>query len=106
MIQICTLPDGQLHKLGSGAHGTVFKAVLDDIHTVAVKQLSSIGGSSSMASMAPRQLAKFEEEIQLMAACRHSNCVQFFGACLELVSRAAIARGDCHWSCRGYLRGW
>ena len=43
--------------------------------------------ANSISSLAPRQLQKFAEEIQLMAACRHNNCVQFFGACLEAVRK-------------------
>ena len=64
-IKICTREDGSLWKLGSGAAGTVYKALLNDVDEVAVKQLSS-----SILSNVEQQMAKFREEINLMAACR------------------------------------
>lgn len=77
-IRVCLRPDGSLWQLGSGATGTVFKALLDDVNEVAIKRLNA----SALAN-ADVQLVKFREEIELMAACRHKNLVQFLGASME-----------------------
>ena len=99
-VRICVRPDGSLWKLGSGAMCTVFKAVLDDVNDVAVKRLSAAVVSQAEAV----QLAKFKEEIQLMAACRHRNVVQFFGASLNTVSsrvEQVCKLHDCWATCAG-----
>ena len=79
-LKICSRPDGSDFKLGSGGFGTVFKAVLDDIQPVALKVLnldSNDGGPSRS------QLAKFEEEINVMRACHFQNVVSFLGSWVD-----------------------
>ena len=59
----------------------MYEAVLDEVTRVAVKKLSP-----GMVSRSERQIARFQEEVELSAACRHTNVLQFLGACLEPVS--------------------
>ncbi|KAK9786694.1 hypothetical protein WJX73_003661 [Symbiochloris irregularis] len=65
-------------KLGSGAFGTVYKAVLDGYEDVAVKFVPP----NAMTS-AEQQGINVQSEISIMRACRHHNIVGFFGAWLD-----------------------
>ncbi|BDA50936.1 probable serine/threonine-protein kinase DDB_G0267514 at C-terminar half [Coccomyxa sp. Obi] len=72
-ITICKHEDGSDWELGAGAFGKVFKALRGGVQTVAVKILhdAEVGG------------VNFTREIAILKGCRHSNIVQFQGACVS-----------------------
>lgn len=64
-----------LDRIGSGGMGTVFRAIQQSLNReVAVKILSPVWSADSRHSEA------FEKESQLIAALRHTNIVEVFGA--------------------------
>lgn len=66
--------DGSHIKLGSGGFGSVYKAVLDNVHVVAVKFLEGLGLESSGSAK-----ERFAFEIEVLKACRHPNVISFLG---------------------------
>lgn len=54
----------------------MYKAVYDDVHTVALKVLQQTGDTPSAAM--------FEKELAILRKCHNNNIVQFFGACLTV----------------------
>ncbi|KAK9806572.1 hypothetical protein WJX73_003484 [Symbiochloris irregularis] len=71
-VAICKRLDGSDWELGGGAFGKVYKAVLGGASTVAVKVLHDAEAA-----------ADFGHEIAILRSCRHSNIVQFQGACVR-----------------------
>ncbi len=64
-----------LERIGSGGMGTVFRARQESLHReVAVKILAPSWNSD------PRQSEAFENESRVIAALRHTNIVEVFGA--------------------------
>lgn len=53
---ICRRPDGTLWNLGSGAYGTVFKALLDGVQEVAVKVFHDVHDTDKL-DMVLREVA-------------------------------------------------
>lgn len=60
-LAICKRPDGSDWRLGAGGFGTVYKAVKDDVHDVAMKVFKNDDGASISA-----QTHKFQNEIAIM----------------------------------------
>lgn len=56
--------------IGSGGYGTVYKLVLDDMSTFAVKKLTKGGGDRDQG---------FERELQTLADVKHRNLVALRG---------------------------
>ncbi|KNE72780.1 STE/STE20 protein kinase [Allomyces macrogynus ATCC 38327] len=80
-------------KLGQGAFGSVYRAVLKETGFVlAVKEIALGSGQREAAS----QLAMIENEINVLRQCSHSNLVQYFGCC---------RRDHCLWILTDYCGG-
>ncbi|KAK9825465.1 hypothetical protein WJX81_005752 [Elliptochloris bilobata] len=74
-ITICRHDDGSDFKLGAGAYGTVYKALLNGVQEVAVKIFFDVHTA--------REEADILREVAILKGCRDRNVVQFYGACLE-----------------------
>ncbi|XP_019196518.1 PREDICTED: probable LRR receptor-like serine/threonine-protein kinase At1g56140 [Ipomoea nil] len=69
------------NKLGEGGFGPVYKGLLDDGRSVAVKQLS----------VASRQgKSQFVAEIATISAVQHRNLVKLYGCCYEREKRLIV----------------
>ncbi|XP_039116091.1 probable LRR receptor-like serine/threonine-protein kinase At1g53430 [Dioscorea cayenensis subsp. rotundata] len=62
------------NKIGEGGFGPVYKGVLPDGSTIAVKQLSSKSRQGNR---------EFVTEIGMISALQHPNLVKLFGCCIE-----------------------
>ncbi|MQM21562.1 hypothetical protein Taro_054604 [Colocasia esculenta] len=62
------------NKIGEGGFGSVYKGVLPDGSTIAVKQLSSKSKQGNR---------EFVNEIGMISALQHPNLVKLFGCCIE-----------------------
>jgi hypothetical protein len=104
-IQVARRDDGREWKLGGGAFGEVYKAMLKGVNPVAVKVLRDQSYTSR---------DEFGKEVGLLKTLHNSNIVQFQGACLEedkmlLITEfmdggdlfKAIARKQVTWKLRG-----
>jgi hypothetical protein len=104
-IQVARRDDGREWKLGGGAFGEVYKAMLKGVNPVAVKVLRDQSYTSR---------DEFSKEVALLKALHNSNIVQFQGACVEedkmlLITEymdggdlfKAIARKQVSWNLRG-----
>lgn len=60
----------------------VYKAMYDDVHTVALKVLQQTGDTPSAAM--------FDKELAILRKCHNKNIVQFFGACLTVRTFVAL----------------
>ncbi|KAK9796974.1 hypothetical protein WJX73_004151 [Symbiochloris irregularis] len=65
-------PDGSRLELGSGAFGTVYKALRNGVQPVAVKVLRN---------PTEKQLTAFRNEVSILQSLRDNNVVQFLGVC-------------------------
>ncbi|KAK9802780.1 hypothetical protein WJX73_002443 [Symbiochloris irregularis] len=82
-IRICTHPDGRLFKLGQGGFGAVYKAVQDDVRTVAIK-VSQAGAQVGLSLSGERRVSRnFWAEIKHLADCRDANILTFYGAAVH-----------------------
>lgn len=79
-LRLAILEDeqGQAVKLGSGAYGQVYKAVLDSEQIVAVKFLNP-----ASVGMLDASRDSFEAEISIMRFCKHDNIVSCLGAYID-----------------------
>mmetsp|Transcript_18116 Transcript_18116/g.54546 ORF Transcript_18116/g.54546 Transcript_18116/m.54546 type:complete len:1319 (+) Transcript_18116:310-4266(+) len=104
-IQVARRDDGREWKLGGGAFGEVYKAMLKGVNPVAVKVLRDQSYTSR---------EEFSREVALLKALHNSNIVQFQGACVEddkmlLITEfmdggdlfKAISRKQVTWAMRG-----
>ncbi|KAI3432258.1 hypothetical protein D9Q98_003819 [Chlorella vulgaris] len=73
-LMFCRGSDGNLVQLGAGAYGQVYKAFLYGVHPVAVKVFHTQDDVPT---------DDFWREISILRTCRHSNIVQFQGACVD-----------------------
>ncbi|DBA77294.1 TPA: hypothetical protein ACH3X2_000816 [Trebouxia sp. C0005] len=80
-LAISKRPDGSPWELGTGAFGKVFKATLDGVQTVAVKQL---------LEQNDYQQHKFVNEIAILRSCRNENIVCFLGVMMQPQSMSLI----------------
>lgn len=62
------------YKIGEGGFGPVYKGVLSDGTTIAVKQLSSKSKQGNR---------EFVNEIGMISALQHPNLVKLYGCCIE-----------------------
>ncbi|XP_022940758.1 probable LRR receptor-like serine/threonine-protein kinase At1g53430 isoform X2 [Cucurbita moschata] len=62
------------HKIGEGGFGPVYKGVLSDGTSIAVKQLSSKSKQGNR---------EFITEIGMISALQHPNLVKLYGCCIE-----------------------
>ncbi|XP_031500696.1 cysteine-rich receptor-like protein kinase 44 [Nymphaea colorata] len=62
------------NKLGEGGYGPVYKGMLPDGRTVAVKRLSKHSGQGAR---------EFKNEVRLVVKVQHRNLVRLLGCCLE-----------------------
>lgn len=65
----------------------VFKGLLDNSQTVAIKYLTTAPGEDASAT----QLKYFESEIEIMKACRFPTLVTFLGCWLQPVCQLTFA---------------
>lgn len=97
-IRICTHPDGTPVKLGQGGFGTVFKAVQDDVRTVAVKISHAEAQAGLTLSREDKAVRDFWEEIQRLADCRDTHILN-----VSPPSRL----WDCRWGLSGvHVHPW
>lgn len=104
-IEVARRDDGREWKLGGGAFGEVYKALLKGVNPVAVKVLRDQSYTSR---------EDFSREVALLKSLYNSHIVQFQGACVDddkmlLITEfmdggdlfKAIARKQVNWSLRG-----
>ncbi|GAB4822983.1 hypothetical protein N2152v2_010029 [Parachlorella kessleri] len=74
-LEFCTRPDGTLQSLGAGSFGTVYKAILDGVQTLAVKTIHL--GSNLRVHDA------FLKEASILWQLRHPNIVGLSGVSID-----------------------
>ncbi|KAK9800750.1 hypothetical protein WJX73_006039 [Symbiochloris irregularis] len=82
-IRISQNPDGTPCKLGQGGFGMVYKAVQDDVRTVAVKVSQSSAQLGLSLSGDDRMSRSFWAETRRLADCRDANILTFYGAAVH-----------------------
>ncbi|XP_065865863.1 cysteine-rich receptor-like protein kinase 44 [Euphorbia lathyris] len=80
-LQIATNNFSIHNKLGEGGFGAVFKGILPDGRTIAVKRWSK---DSSQGKV------EFENEVLLLAKLQHRNLVRLFGYCFQEKERLLV----------------
>ncbi|XP_062096252.1 probable LRR receptor-like serine/threonine-protein kinase At1g53440 [Humulus lupulus] len=73
-IKVATNNFDAINKIGEGGFGSVYKGVLLDGTTIAVKQLSSKSKQGN---------CEFINEIGMISALQHPNLVKLHGCCIE-----------------------
>ncbi|KAJ4780048.1 cysteine-rich RECEPTOR-like kinase [Rhynchospora pubera] len=73
ILKIATDDFSDMHKLGKGGFGSVYKGILPDGQEIAVKRLA--GGSD-------QGITEFKNEVDFLAKLKHKNLVQLLGCCI------------------------
>ncbi|KAJ3684244.1 hypothetical protein LUZ61_013408 [Rhynchospora tenuis] len=73
ILKVATDDFSDMHKLGNGGFGSVYKGILPDGREIAVKRLA--GGSD-------QGITEFKNEVDFLAKLKHKNLVQLLGCCI------------------------
>lgn len=81
IISSATSNFSEVHKLGEGGFGPVYKGVLSNGEEIAVKRLSKTSGQG---------IIELENEVAFVAKLQHRNLVKLLGCCLEKMEKILV----------------
>ncbi|KAK8954015.1 Cysteine-rich receptor-like protein kinase 8 [Platanthera zijinensis] len=81
IISSATSNFSEVHKLGEGGFGPVYKGILNNGEEIAVKRLSKTSGQG---------IVELENEVAFVAKLQHRNLVRLLGCCLEKMEKLLV----------------